>query len=118
MMQERAIHISSVDRQKIGKNKAEDFIIKFDPVLKLQNNMTHEVASDKVTMTYSWHNISEQYQNNEIKYTLNGGTSWETVKFIDGMYTYSDINDYLHQYTKKKGDFTTNEKRMRYITLS
>ena len=65
-MQERAIHISSVDRQKIGKNKAEDFIIKFDPVLKLQNNMTHEVASDKVTMTYSWHNISEQYQNNEI----------------------------------------------------
>ena len=25
-MQERAIHISSVDRQKIGKSKAEDFI--------------------------------------------------------------------------------------------
>ena len=39
-MQERAIHISSVDRQKIGKNKAEDFISKFDPVLKLQNNDT------------------------------------------------------------------------------
>ena len=27
-MQERAIHISSVDRQKIGKNKAEGFIIR------------------------------------------------------------------------------------------
>ena len=51
-MQERAIHISSVDRQKIGKkNKAEDFIIKFDPLLKLQNNMTHKLALDKVTMT-------------------------------------------------------------------
>ena len=36
-MQERAIHISPVDRQKIGQNKAEDFIIKFNPVLKLQN---------------------------------------------------------------------------------
>ena len=68
-MQERAIHISSVDRQKIGQNKAEDFIIKFDPVLKLQNNMTHEIALDKATMTYSWHNISDQYQNNEIKYS-------------------------------------------------
>ena len=34
-MQERAIHISSVDRQKMGKNKAEVFIIKFDPGLKL-----------------------------------------------------------------------------------
>ena len=29
-MQERAIHISSVDRQKIGKNKAEDFIFVVD----------------------------------------------------------------------------------------
>ena len=51
-MQERAIHIPSVDRQKIGQNKA-DFIIKFDPVLKLQNDMTHEIALDKATMTHS-----------------------------------------------------------------
>ena len=58
-MQERAIHISSVDRQKIGRNKAEHFIIKLDPVLKLQNDITREVALDKVTMTYSWHNISD-----------------------------------------------------------
>ena len=57
-MQERAIHISSVDRQKIGQNKAEDFIIKFDSVLKLQNNMTHEIALDKATMTYSISQIS------------------------------------------------------------
>ena len=51
--------------------------------------MTHEIALDKVTMTYSWHNISDQYQNNQIKYSPDGGTSWETVKFVDGMYTYS-----------------------------
>ena len=89
-MQERAIHISSVDRQKIGQNKAEDFIIKFDPVLKLQNNMTHEIALDKATMTYSWHSIY--------------------FKFVDGMYTYSDLNDYLHQYMKKKGHITTDDK--------
>ena len=68
-MQQRAIHISSADRQKIEKNKAEDFIIKFDPVLKLQNNVTHKLALDKVTMTYSWHNISDQCKNNTIKYS-------------------------------------------------
>ena len=95
-MQERAIHISSVDRQKIGQSKA-DFIIKFDPVLKLQNDMTHEIALDK-------------YQNNQRKYSPDGGTSWETVKFVDGMYTYSDLNDYLHQYMKKKGHLTTDDK--------
>ena len=108
-MQERAIHISSVDRQKIGQNKA-DFIIKFDPVLKLQNDMTHEIALDKATMTYSWHNISDQYQNNRRKYSPDGGTSWETVKFVNRMYTYSDLNDYLHQYMKKKGHLTTDDK--------
>ena len=109
-MQERAINISSVKRQKIGQNKAEDFIIKSDPVLKLQNDMTYERALDKVTMTYSWHNISDEYQNNQIKYSPDGGTSWETVKFVDGMYTYSDLNDYLHQYMKKKGHKTTDDK--------
>ena len=119
-MQERATHISSVNRQKIGQNKAEDFVIKFDPVLKLQSNMTHEIALDKATMTYSWHNISDQYQNNQIKYSLDGGRSWETVKFVDGMYTFSDLNDYLHQYMKKKGHKTTDAKKddVYYINLT
>ena len=79
-MQEKAVHISSADRKKIGKNKAEDFIIKFDPVLKLQNSITLKLALDKVTMTYSWHNISVQYKNNAIKYSPDGGTSWETME--------------------------------------
>ena len=117
-MQERAIHISSVDRQKIGKNKAEDFISKFDPFLKLQNNMTHELALDKVIMTYSWHNISDQYQNNKIKCSTDGGTSWETVKFIDGTYTYSDLNDYLYQYRKKRVIKLSMQKKMMCIILT
>ena len=108
-MQEIAIHISSVDRQKIGKSKAEDFIIKFNPVLKLQNNMTQKLAMDKVTMTYSWHDISDQYENNKIKYSTNGGTSWETITFIDGMYSYSDLNNYIHQYMDQQNHKTGNK---------
>ena len=82
--------------------------------------MTHEIALDKVTMTYSWHNISEQYQNNKIKYSPDGGTSWQTVTFVDGMYTYSDLNDYFHQYMKKKGNKTTDAKKddVYYINLT
>ena len=82
--------------------------------------MTHEIALDKATMTYSWHNISDQYQNNQIKYSPDGGTSWETVKFVDGMYTYSDLNDYLHQYMKQKGHKTTDAKKddVYYINLT
>ena len=58
-MQERAVHISSVDRQKIGKNNPEDFIIKLDTVLKLQNNMTHEIALDKVTLAQYFRSVSK-----------------------------------------------------------
>ena len=82
--------------------------------------MIHELALDKVIMTYSWHNISDQCQNNKIKCSTDGGTSWETVKFVDGMYTYSDLNDYIHQNMKKKGHKTTNVKKddVYYINLT
>ena len=55
-----------------------------------------------------------------LKYSTNGGTSWETVTFVDGMYTYSDLNDYLHQYMKKKGHKTTDAKKddVYYINLT
>ena len=104
--------------KKIGKNKAEDFIIKFDLVLKLQNDMTHEIALDKVTMTYGWHNILEQYQNNKIKYSPDGRNQWETVTFIDGMYTYSDLNDYLHQYMKKMAIKLLMRKKLMYYYIN
>ena len=81
--------------------------------------MTHKLALDNVTMTYSWHNISDQYKNNTIKYSTDGGTSWETVTFANGMYTYPDLNDYIHQYMDKKGHKTTDKNGDRYhINLS
>ena len=95
-MKERALHISSVNRHKIGKNRADDFTIKFNPVLKLDPNMKHEIGMDKIYMSYSCHNINSEYKNNTIKYSTNNGQSWETVNFVDGMYSYNDINNYLH----------------------
>lgn len=115
-MTERTIHISSIKRQKIGKNRPEDYIIKFDPVLKLSPYMTHEIAMDRLSMTYSWHNINESYKNNTIKYTTDLGVNLETVTFVDGMYSYSDINDYLHQYICiKKNHKTENDYRINLI---
>ena len=43
-MKERAINISSVNRQKIGKSEANDSVIKFNSILKLEDNMKHELA--------------------------------------------------------------------------
>ena len=46
-------------------------------------------------------------------------TSWETVTFVDGMYTYSDLNDYIHKYMDNKGRKTTDKNGDKYyINLS
>ena len=57
-MQEQAISISSINRQKVGRSRPEDFTIKFKPTLHLEKEMKHEMAVDRVSMTYSWHNIN------------------------------------------------------------
>ena len=66
-MQERAKHISSVNRQKIGRNRPEDFTIKFEPTSQLDKDMQRELAMDRISMTCSWHNINAEYGNNQIK---------------------------------------------------
>ena len=96
-MEERSIYISSVDREKVGKSKTHDFKIKLQTILKLDQNMKHEIAVDTIMMTYSWHNISETYNNNKIKYSHDGGLNWETITFVDGMYSCEDI-DYTHDF--------------------
>ena len=118
-MQERAIHISSVNRQKIGRSRPEDFIIKFDPPLKLDTTMRHELAVDRVSMTYSWHNVDAGYNNNTIKYSPDNGTKWKTITFVDGMYSYDDLDDYITQSIIQNGDIPSSSKGINlYFVLS
>ena len=118
-MQERAIHISSVNRQKIGRSRPEDFIIKFDPPLKLDTTMRHELAVDRVSMTYSWHNVNAGYNNNTIKYSPDNGTKWKTITFVDGMYSYDDLDDYITQSIIQNGDKPSSSKGINlYFVLS
>ena len=118
-MQERAIHISSVNRPKIGRSRPENFIIKFDPPLKLDTTMRHELAVDRVSMTYSWHNVNAGYNNNTIKYSPDNGTNWKTITFVDGMYSYDDLDDYITQSIIQNGDKPSSSKGINlYFVLS
>ena len=107
---ERAIHISSINREITGENRPDNFLIRFNPTLKLNREMQHSLAIDRLTMTYSWYNIRSSYNNNTIKYTNDRGANYNTVTFKDGMYSYTDINDYLHQYMEKQNHHTTNQQ--------
>ena len=107
---ERAIHISSINREKTGENRPDNFLIKFNPPLQLDRELNHSLAIDRLTMTYSWYNIRSSYKNNTIKYTNDRGVNWNIVTFKDGMYSYTDISDYLRQYMEQKNHHTTDQQ--------
>ena len=102
-MGEFLLRFSSKNRQKVGKSVSHDFITKFNEPIKLPYDMKHEIAVRTISMTYSWYNIRQEYGNNQIKYSHNDGTNWETITFTDGMYSYDDLNYFIHEYMKKKG---------------
>ena len=116
-MNESAIHISFVKREAIGTNKPHDFLVKFNPPLKLDPEYRHFLALDRLSMTYSWYNIRSDYKNNTLKYTHDGST-WHTITFTDGMYSYSDINDYIHQYMDQKSHHSTDSKGAKVYSIN
>ena len=109
-MQERAINISSINRQKIGRSHPKDFVIKFDPPMHLDTEMHHELAVDRVSMTYSWHNINAEYVNKTIKYSKDNGSNWKTITFVDGMHSYDDLSDYINQVITNNDDQPSNNR--------
>ena len=116
-MEEPAIHISSVKREKRGTSMPGDFTIKFNPPLKLDPEMKHKLALDRLLMTYSWYNIRSDYGNNKIKYSHDKG-SWQAITFTDGMYSYSHINDYIHQHMAQKNHHSTDSSGKKVYSIS
>ena len=101
---ERSIQISSINRERSGVSKPEDFVIKFTPALELSDDMNHEIAMNKANMTYSWHNISKFYKNNTIKYSPDSGSTWKKIIFQDGNYSYDDLNAIIKETLENNGD--------------
>ena len=100
-MSEFLLRFSSKNRQKVGVSLSHDFTTKFDIPIQLSYNMKHEVAGRLIKMTYSWYNISKSFGNNQIRYSYDGGKNWETITFVDGMYSYDDIDDYIKKIHEK-----------------
>ena len=114
----RAIHISSINREKTGENRPDNFLIKFNPPLKLELEKSHSLAIDRFTMTYSWYNIRSSNKNNTIKYSNDRGVNWNTVTFKDGIYSYTDINEYLRQYMEQKNHHSTDQRGNRVFHIN
>ena len=98
------LKFSSKNRQKAGVSLSHDFTTTFNEPIKLSYDMKHELAVMTISMTYSWYNIRQSYGNNQIKYSPKNGTTWKTITFVDGMYNYDDIDEYIKKAMKDNGD--------------
>ena len=47
------------------------------------------------TITYSWHNVCPDYQNNIISY--HNGKEYKRIEFSNGCYDYTELSDYIKE---------------------
>ena len=86
MSDSRPLTFKSVDAKKENpQNKPGNFTVKFTPELFLEENKTHLMALDHLSMTASWHNIRPDYENNKLVISKDGGNTWETISFPAGI---------------------------------
>ena len=105
MSNSQPLTFKSVDAIKENpQNKPGNFRVKFTPELFLEENKTHLMALDHLSMTASWHNIRPEYENNKLVISKDGGNTWETISFPARIFDYRDINKFIHKAIGKTGD--------------
>ena len=97
---------SEIAKKQRASNKDEDFTTRFERSIILPKGKTYKIALLKLQASYSWHNIETQRNNTQIRYSADGGENFDVVNFADGIYSYSDINNTLHDFMRTNGDFS------------
>lgn len=99
-VRDRVFILNSVDSN--ATSRSHDFTIDFIPPQEL-DAAQHYVGVDKISMSYSWYNISEEYDNNVVKYSHDSGKTWTTITFSDGNYSYRDIQSIIESNLTNNG---------------
>ena len=95
------LFINSIDG--IGKSKSHDFTVRFSPSLEFDKNKDYYVAMNSITMSYSWYNVSTDYNNNTLKYSQDSGKTWHTITLPNGNYSYNQLNSYIQSEIESNG---------------
>lgn len=96
---------SSMAKKIDARNEPHNFEINFHPPIVLDPSKVYNGAlKELVTMSYSWFNISEKYDNNTFKWKKKSDAEWEKVTIPDGMYDYKDLNHVFQVSTGKTAD--------------
>lgn len=106
---EQTITLSSqAARTSNQNNTPSDFTTVFDRPITLDRNKRAFMGLKEInTMTYSWYNVSPDYNNNIIRY--HNGTEFKTITFANGCYSYSELSNYIRESLIDNDDMEPNE---------
>ena len=85
-----------------------DFIVELDSDMIFPNTGENYLALKYINLNYTWNNIDQaKYNNNTMRYSSDNGSTFKTITFPDGNYSYSDISNFINNYLETQGDSKT-----------
>ena len=102
---QRELTLSSYKVKNEGNNKPEKFVIKFNNPIMLDNNYEYAIGLKRIlNMSFTWFNVTPDYNNQLVKYSSDGEKKFEDIMFPAGVKDYSDFNEHLKEITKTGTD--------------
>ena len=98
---DRQLILSSHSVKSKNGNKPSDFTIKYTNPIRLNPNRQYELGLDRiVSMSFTWFNITQELNNQKIRFSSDSGTNWTELIFNPGVWNYVDFNNFLKDNTK------------------
>ena len=97
----RQLVLSSHIVKGISGNKPSDFTIKYRNPIILDSNRQYEIGLDRIiSMSFTWFNVTNELNNQKIRYSTDSGANWTEIIFNPGVWNYIDFDNLIKEKTK------------------
>ena len=94
--------------QAIYGSNSDFIIIISDDGMLLPNTDENYLALESISLSYTWDNInSTKFNNNTMRYSDDNGSSFQTITFMNGNYTYLDLSHYISNFLESQNTSKT-----------
>ena len=103
---EREIVLSSYLNNSSANNTPANFVTNFDRSVILDSNHKYMIGLNRIiNMSFTWFNVNPGYNNQKIKYSSDGDSSWKDLTLPSGVYNYVNLNAFFKDKTSLKKDY-------------
>ena len=107
---EREIVLSSYLNNSSANNTPANFVTNFDRPVILDSNYEYMIGLYRIiNMSFTCLNINPGYNNQKIKYSSDGDSSWKDLTLPSGVYNYINLDLFLKNETVIKSEGKKDE---------